>query len=88
MDGRGVEITATTIIPVLWVAIGITGLLSSLGGCLYTYLSSKIIFGPTEELGDVLSTNRVTLNDYRSHLLGGYATAIRMNREVIRTDSR
>jgi hypothetical protein len=88
VDGRGIEITATTIVPVLWVAIGVVCLLGSLGGCLYTYLSSRTLFGPKAELGEVLAANRVTLDGYRSHSFGGYATAIRRNREVIRTNSR
>jgi protein-S-isoprenylcysteine O-methyltransferase Ste14 len=88
VDGSGVEITVDTVVPVLWVATGVAGLLASLAGCLYTYLSSRTLFGPNAELGDVLSLNRVTLDDYRTHLLGGYAKAIRTNREVIRTNSR
>lgn len=88
VDEGGIGITDSTIIPILWVATGVICLLGSLGGCLYTYLSSRTLFGPNAELGDVLSTNRVSLEDYRNHLLGGYATAIRTNREVIRTNSR
>lgn len=87
-DGGTLDITATTIASVLWVAVGVAGLLVSLGLCLYTYLSSRTLFGPDSALGKVLASNRVTLDDYQSHLLGGYATAISANREVIRTNSR
>lgn len=87
-DGRNVDITTTTIVPVLWVAVGVAGLLVSLGSCLYTYLSSRTLFGPNAALGDVLASHRVTLDDYQSHMLGGYATALTANREVIRTNSR
>ncbi|WP_455448140.1 hypothetical protein [Natrinema thermotolerans] len=87
-DDYTVTVTAETLLPVLWVAVGVTGLLASLGWCLYTYLSSRMLFGPTADLGEVLSEHTVSTTDYQSHLLRGYATAIKTNREVIRTNSR
>ncbi len=83
-----IEMSMTTVLPVIWVASGVATLLLSLALCLYTYLSSRMLFGPKAVFGDVLAENRVSWADYESKLLKGYATAITTNREVIRTNSR
>lgn len=83
-----VELTDQSIVPILWIVVGISSLLTSLALCLYTYLSSRMLFGPKAVFGTVLAENRVMWTDYESKMLKGYAAAISTNREVIRTNSR
>lgn len=87
-DGRFTRIPTSSFVPIILVTSGVVGLVSALGSCLFTSLSSRTLIGPKAALGEVLASNRVTLRDYQSHLLGGYAMAIATNRTVIRTNSR
>lgn len=55
---------------------------------IYTYLSSRFLHGPREDLGRVMAEYHVDSADYRAHLLRGYARAIEQNRKVVQTNSR
>ncbi|TKX73114.1 hypothetical protein EXE46_14780 [Halorubrum sp. GN11_10-6_MGM] len=87
-EQSSIAFSSTTLIPILWVGIGIVGLLASFAFCIHTYLSSRMLFGPKAVLGEVLSSHRVGSEDYQNVLLRGFATAIDTNKEVIRVNSR
>ncbi|MCU4973958.1 hypothetical protein OB955_14585 [Halobacteria archaeon AArc-m2/3/4] len=88
LDVDGITLSRESGLAILWLAIGLCSLLFSLGFSVYTYLSSRFLHGPSEDLGRVLAEHHVEVEDYRSHLLRGYATAIEQNRHVVRTNSR
>lgn len=72
----------------LWIGIGMLWFLVSLTIALLTYVSSRVLHGPREELGEILTEYTVTETDYSTHLLLGYTRAIRYNRAIIRRNSR
>ncbi|WP_125919997.1 hypothetical protein [Haloparvum sedimenti] len=87
-EEASITFSPTTAAPLVWIAFGIAGLLTSFAFCIHTYLSSRMLFGPKAVLGEVLASNRVDPKDYQSALLRGFATAIDTNKEVIRVNSR
>lgn len=71
-----------------WIGAGLLALLVSLSYSLVTYVSSRLLHGPREELGTVLADYDVTESDYAAHMLRGYSDAIRYNRSVLQKNSQ
>lgn len=69
-------------------AIGIVGLLGSLGFAVVALLSSAFEYGPNEAIGDHLAEYDFPDGSYRTILLRSYSAAIRRNRLVVRTNAR
>ena len=50
-EQHSIEISLNTVTGVILVSVGIGFLLLSIGSCVYTYLSSRMLYGPTGNLG-------------------------------------
>lgn len=75
-------------VTVVTFAIGVVGLLGSLGFAVVALLSSAFEYGPNELIGDHMAEYDVPESTYRTILLRSYSAAIRRNRLVVRTNAR
>lgn len=71
-----------------WFITGLFFLLFALGWAIYTYLSSRFLYGPGINWGPVLAEDRVPPENYADTLLIGYSQALDTNREVVDVNSR
>ena len=77
-----------SIVAVVTAAVGVAGLLGSLGFAVVTFLSSAFEYGPDETICDYIAEHRVQTDEYTSVLLRSYSEAVRRNRTVVRTNAR
>jgi hypothetical protein len=98
----GVVLTGLSLIPefktlalevdsvplVVAAAIGVGGLLSSLGFAIITYLSSRFGYGVSPGVAEYVANNDVPGDEYAGIMLRGYADIIPENREVVQANSR
>lgn len=84
---RAALLTASTV-GLAWVTVGLGFLLLSLSLALFTYVSSHVLHGPREQLGEILAGHTVSEDDYRTHLLRGYSRALKYNGRIVRQNSR
>lgn len=77
-----------TPVALIWFVAGLFFLFFSLGWAIYTYLSSRFLYGPGINWGLVLAKNRVPPENYADNLLIGYSQALETNREVVRINSQ
>jgi hypothetical protein len=77
-----------TNLQIVLFGAGFLFLLSSMGYASITYLSSVFKYGPTEELGSIMSKYEVGPQDYRNNLLDAYSNIIQTNRKVVRNNAR
>lgn len=72
----------------LWSTATALALLFSLLQAAVTYLSSSFEYGPSSQLGEVISEGRVVEREYKEFLLKGYSSAIRKNEQVVVRNAR
>lgn len=75
-------------VATVWFIAGLLLLLLSLAWAIYTYLSSRFLYGPGITWGVALAENRVPPENYADNLLIGYSQALDTNRKVVRVNSR
>lgn len=75
-------------VALIWLITGLFFLLVALAWAIYTYLSSRFLYGPGIKWGLVLAENRVPPENYTDNLLIGYSQALDANREVVQVNSR
>lgn len=75
-------------VALIWLITGLFFLLFSLAWAIYTYLSSRFLYGPGISWGHVLANDRVPPENYADTLLIGYSQALSTNREVVDVNSR
>lgn len=72
----------------LWSTFAALTFLVSLLQAAVTYLSSSFEYGPSSQLGEVISEGRVVEREYKEFLLKGYSSAIRKNEQVVVRNAR
>lgn len=77
-----------SVVVVVTIAVGMAGLLGSLGFAVVTFLSSAFEYGPDETICDYMAEYQVRTDEYTSVLLRSYSEAVRRNRRVVRTNAR
>jgi len=85
---ENVTVTVDSVPLVVSVAVGVGGLLSSLGFAIITYLSSRFGYGVGPGVAEYVANNDVGREEYAGIMLRGYADIISENREVVRANSR
>ena len=84
---EAIGFSETTLGTFVMLGLGVVALFVSLVLAIFTYLSSRFIYGPSPRLGNSLADERYDPQEYRNALLRGYSFGVAANRRVVRVNA-
>lgn len=77
----------TTLGVFVMLGIGTIALFISLVFAIFTYLSSRFVYGPSPQFGTSLAKEQYDPQEYRNALLRGYSYGVAANKRVVRANA-